>query len=120
MRRLTGMAYGGDYNPEQWDRDVWARDVELMRDAGVNLATIGVFSWALLEPQRGAFAFGWLDDVLDMLHDAGIQVDLATATASPPPWLTTAHPEMLPVTADGTTLWPGKPLPGRAPSHPRS
>jgi beta-galactosidase len=107
MRRLTGMAYGGDYNPEQWDRDVWARDVELMRDAGVNLATVGVFSWALLEPQRGAFAFGWLDDVLDMLHDAGIQVDLATATASPPPWLTTAHPEMLPVTADGTTLWPG-------------
>jgi beta-galactosidase len=107
MRRLTGMAYGGDYNPEQWDRDVWDRDVELMREAGVNLVTVGVFSWALLEPRRGAFAFEWLDDVLDLLHDAQIRVDLATATASPPPWLTAAHPEMLPVTADGTTLWPG-------------
>ena len=29
---------------------------------------------------------------------------MATATASPPAWLVTAHPEILPVTADGTRL----------------
>ena len=78
-----------------------------MREAGVTLVTVGVFSWALLEPSPGAYEFGWLDRVLDLLHDGGIAVDLATATASPPPWLSLHHPEMLPVTADGTTLWPG-------------
>ena len=44
---------------------------------------------------------------MDALHAAGIRVDLATATASPPPWLTHRHPEMLPVTQDGRTLSPG-------------
>lgn len=102
-----GMAYGGDYNPEQWPREVWDEDIRLMQEAGVTLATVGVFSWALLEPQPGEWQFGWLDEVLGLLHDAGIGVDLATATASPPPWLTMAHPEILPVTADGTTLWQG-------------
>ncbi len=47
------------------------------------------------------------DDVMDRLHAGGIRVDLATATASPPPWLTRSYPEILPVLADGTTLWQG-------------
>ena len=51
--RLGGLAFGGDYNPEQWDEQVWKEDDELMREAGVNLATVGVFSWALLEPEEG-------------------------------------------------------------------
>jgi hypothetical protein len=32
---------------------------------------------------------------------------MATATAAPPPWLTAAHPEILPVDHAGHTLWPG-------------
>ena len=103
--RLGGrIAFGGDYNPEQWPEEVWAQDVELMRAAGVNLVTVGVFSWALLEPRPGEFEFGWLDRVLDLLHDGGIAVDLATATASPPPWLAARHPESLPVTRDGVRM----------------
>ena len=101
------LAFGGDYNPEQWPREVWDEDVALMVEAGVDLVTVGVFSWALLQTAPDRYDFGWLDDVLGRLTDAGIGVDLATATASPPPWLTHAHPEMLPVTADGTRLWPG-------------
>ena len=96
--------YGGDYNPEQWPREVWDEDVRLMRRAGVTVATVGVFSWAKLEPADGRFEFEWLDDVLDRLHAGGIRVDLATATASPPPWLALAHPEMLPVTEHGVRL----------------
>jgi beta-galactosidase len=104
---LPSLAFGGDYNPEQWPRHVWEDDVRLMREAGVNLVTVGVFSWALLERSPGQFSFDWLDDVIDLLHGAGIKLDLATATASPPPWLTRSHPEMLPVRIDATTLWPG-------------
>ncbi|RAG80905.1 beta-galactosidase [Streptacidiphilus pinicola] len=105
--RLGGLAFGGDYNPEQWDEEVWKQDDELMRRAGVNLATVGVFSWALLEPEEGRYDFAWLDAHLDRLHANGVSVDLATPTASPPPWFTLAHPDALPVGPDGTRLTHG-------------
>ncbi len=102
------IRYGGDYNPEQWPEEVWSEDVELMVEAGVDLVTVGVFSWAELQAGPGAdLDAGWLDRVLDLLAGAAIGVDLATATASPPPWLSAAHPEMLPVTATGVRLSPG-------------
>lgn len=105
--RLPHIFYGGDYNPEQWPSHVWPEDARLMQEAGVNLVTLGVFSWAKLEPQPGQYDWEWLDRVMDLMHQHGIAVDLATATASPPPWLTKLHPEILPVTRDGVTLWPG-------------
>ena len=101
------MRYGADYNPEQWSRDVWREDMRLMREAGVNIVSLGIFSWALLEPRPGEYDFAWLDEVIELLHANGIDVDLATATASPPPWLAKRHPEILPVTVDGTVLSPG-------------
>jgi beta-galactosidase len=99
--------YGADYNPEQWSSAIWVEDIERMREAGVTMITLGVFSWALLEPREGVFTFGWLDDIIDRLHQAGIRIDLATATASPPPWLSTNHPETLLVDEWGHTLSPG-------------
>ncbi|MBI0383395.1 beta-galactosidase, partial [Streptomyces albiflaviniger] len=81
------VLYGGDYNPEQWPESVWHDDIRLMRRAGVTAVTVGVFSWARLEPRPGARDFGWLDRVLDLLHEGGIEVCLATPTASPPPWM---------------------------------
>ena len=101
------ILFGGDYNPEQWDEPVWKEDEELMRRAGVNLATVGVFSWALLEPDEGRYDFALLDAHLDRLHANGVAVDLATPTASPPPWFTLAHPDALPVSPDGTRLTHG-------------
>ncbi|MFC4011178.1 beta-galactosidase [Nonomuraea purpurea] len=99
--RVGGLAYGGDYNPEQWDPSVWREDVRLMREAGVNTVSLGVFAWASLEPEPGKFEFGWLDEVMDLLHDNGIHVNLATPTAAPPVWLTHLHPEVFPIMADG-------------------
>ena len=101
------IAFGGDYNPEQWPRTTWHEDMELMRAAGVSFVTLGVFSWSWLEPAKGEYDFAWLDEVMGLLHESGIAVDLATATATPPPWLSAAHPEILPVDRDGHTLWPG-------------
>jgi beta-galactosidase len=102
--RLRPMVFGGDYNPEQWPPDVQLEDVALMRQAGVNAVTLGVFAWALLEPEPGRYDFGWLDAVLDRLHDAGVSAVLATPTASPPAWFSTAHPDTLPVTREGVRL----------------
>jgi beta-galactosidase len=105
--RLGGIAYGGDYNPEQWPEHVWHEDVRLMREAGVNLVTLGVFSWSRLQPRPDTWDFTLLDTVMDLLHDHGVAVDLATPTAAPPPWFTHHHPEALPVTVAGTRLTHG-------------
>lgn len=102
--RLEGIAYGGDYNPEQWPREVWDEDVRLMREAGVNLVSIGIFSWGLLEIREGEFDFGWLDDVIALLHANGIAVDLGTPTASPPAWFFAQYPDARAVTKDGVPL----------------
>jgi beta-galactosidase len=98
------IGFGGDYYPEQWDRSIWREDVALMLEAGVNLVSVGIFSWALLEPSEGVYEFGWLDDALDLLHEHGIRVDLANASASPPPWFSHRYPLSLPVTVDGVRL----------------
>ncbi|WP_282945172.1 beta-galactosidase [Cellulomonas endometrii] len=104
---LTGVGYGADYNPEQWADEVRVADIQLMVEAGVSIVSLAVFAWARIEPREGEYDWTWLDDTMDRLAAAGIRVTLATATASPPPWLSTKHPEILPELADGTVLWPG-------------
>ncbi|MDN4465009.1 beta-galactosidase [Microbacterium aurantiacum] len=107
LRLPSRVWFGGDYNPEQWPDAVLIEDIDLMAQASVNTATVGVFSWAALEPRPGAYDFAWLDEAMDRLHAAGISVILATPTASPPPWFSRLHPEALPVTADGVSLLHG-------------
>ncbi|MFF4359646.1 beta-galactosidase [Streptomyces sp. NPDC001604] len=101
------ILFGGDYNPEQWPEETWTEDVRLMQEAGVNSVTLGVFSWAKLEPRPGEREFGWLDRLMDLMHAGGIGVVLATPTSSPPPWLGRLHPETLPRDEDGRTEWWG-------------
>ena len=111
LRRPAGttprIAFGADYNPDQWPRRVWDEDVKIMRAAGVDVVSVAIFSWARLQPDEDSWDFAWLDEVMDLMHAAGIGVDLATATASPPPWLSTRHPEILPVNRLGQTIGPG-------------
>lgn len=99
--------FGGDWSPEQWDRETWREDVELMRRAKVNTVSLGIFSWASLEPSEGVYETAWLDEVLELITAAGIGFFLATPTASPPPWFTLAHPDAMPVREDGVRLTHG-------------
>ena len=98
------ILYGADYNPEQWPESLWLEDMRLMKQAHVNMATVNVFSWALLEPAPDEYTFGQLDRVMDMLAEHGIMADLATATATPPTWMSRMYPAMWPVTRDGKRL----------------
>ena len=104
---FSHIIYGCDYNPDQWTPEVWQEDARLMQEAGVNLVSLGIFSWTKMEPKPGVFDFAWLDQIIDLLYAYGVSVNLATPTASPPAWMVRLHPEMLPVTADGVTLWHG-------------
>jgi beta-galactosidase len=99
--------FGADYNPEQWPESLWVEDMRLMREAGVNLVSIGIFSWSKLQSAPGRFHFEWLDRLMDLLAHHGIGADLATATASPPHWLVKLHPDILPTLANGSRLSQG-------------
>jgi beta-galactosidase len=95
------MQLGVCYYPEQWPRERWPLDAKLMRQAGISLVRIAEFAWAAMEPREGEFTWGWLDEVIEVLAAEGLQVILGTPTASPPPWLCRAHPDILPVDAQG-------------------
>lgn len=104
MTALRTLRYGGDWNPEQWDPKTIDEDLRLMGEAGVNLVTLGVFSWAFTEPEEGHYDLDWIVDIMDRCARAGIDVDLATGTASPPAWMARNHPDTLPVDRDGRVL----------------
>src|ERR1700749_269502 len=95
--------HGGDYNPEQWIKTpaVWDEDVRLMKLAHVNVVTIGVFSWAMLEPREGEFEFEWLDTVIEKLSSGGIRFVLATPSGAKPNWMAMKYEEIRRCTPDG-------------------
>ena len=101
------ILYGADYNPEQWPTSLWTEDMRLMQLAHVNMVSINIFSWAILEPHPQEYQFETLDRVMDMLAEHGIAADLATATASPPTWMSGIYPDMLAVTWDGKHMTHG-------------
>ena len=101
--KLPFLGHGGDYNPDQWlDRpDILKEDIRMMKLAGCNLMSVGIFSWSALEPEEGRFDFEWLENVLDTLHENGISVFLATPSGARPAWLSEKYPEVLRVRPDG-------------------
>lgn len=102
MKQLADkIFYGGDYNPDQWDEDTIEEDMRMFRQAGINLVTLPVFSWAKLEPDEGQYEFGWLDQLMDKFAENGISVCLATPTTAQPAWLSARYPEVLPVDIAG-------------------
>jgi beta-galactosidase len=92
--RVPRFLHGGDYNPDQWPEAVWDEDMRLFREAHCNVATVGIFAWARLEPADGQFDFAWLDAVMDNLAANGLFAILATPTAAHPRWLTDQCPEV--------------------------
>ena len=97
LDEVKQFLHGGDYNPDQWlDRpDVLEDDIRLMKEAGINVVTLGVFSWSNLEPQEGVYTFEWLDEIMDKMYQSGIYVILATPSGARPVWLARKFPEVM-------------------------
>ena len=104
------LLHGGDYNPDQWLEypEVFEEDVRLMKEANVNCVSLGIFAWAVLEPEEGRYELDWMDHIITRLGEEGIQVVLATPSGAMPNWLTQKYPEVMQVQADGHRNLPGK------------
>ncbi|MCM3626848.1 beta-galactosidase [Paenibacillus glycanilyticus] len=94
--------YGGDYNPDQWEKEVWDEDLRMFKLAGIDVATLNVFAWAKNQPDEDTYDFGWLDEMMDKLHADGVGVCLATSTAAHPAWMARKYPDVLQVDFNGS------------------
>lgn len=86
--------FGGDWNPEQWPKEVWLNDMRILSDVGINEATINVFSWAQLQPGENEYDFSTLDDIIQLLTRYHFNIVLATSTAAVPAWMAKRYPDV--------------------------
>ena len=98
------MLHGGDYNPDQWQDhpEVLSEDMRLMKLAGCNAMTVGIFAWSRLEPQDGVYDFSFLDKTINDVYENGGRIVLATPSGARPAWLAEKYPEVLRVRPDRT------------------
>ena len=95
------IAFGGDYNPEQWDESVWEEDMRLFSLAHIDTVTLNVFSWAALQPDEDTYCFEKLDRIMETVREHGLKVVLATSTGAHPAWMARKYPEILRTEANG-------------------
>ncbi len=89
------IAYGGDYNPEQWPEETWEEDMRLLSLAHIDTLTLNVFSWAALQPSENEYRFEKLDKIMELAKRHHMNVCLATGTAAHPAWMARKYPEVL-------------------------
>ena len=94
-RPFKRILYGGDYNPNQWGKEVWKEDMRIFKDARINSATINVFSWAKIQPSEEIYNFTELDEIIDMLSRENYDIVLATSTGALPAWMVKRYPRSL-------------------------
>ena len=98
------MTVGVSYYPEAWPPEQWERDFANIRKHGFEFVHMSEFAWAFMEPQEGRFDFEWLERAVRLAAAQGLKVVLCTPSATPPAWLTRAHPETLMIDARGRRM----------------
>lgn len=100
---VNEFLYGGDYSPEQWlnEPGIIDKDFAIFKDAAINTVTVGIFSWAKLEPSEGHFDFSWLDDIFDRVEKMNGHIILATPSGARPAWLSQKYPEVIRTDSNG-------------------
>lgn len=98
---LYGAAYYDEYMPvERLDQDI-----EMMKQAGINVVRIAESTWSTYEPQDGVFDFSHVERVMDAMEAAGISVIIGTPTYAVPTWMVKAYPDVLATTVKGRGMY---------------
>lgn len=99
--KLPKMWYGGDYNPEQWEAATMEEDIRMFKLANIDVATVNVFSWALIQPSEDEYDFSKLDAIIERLTKDQIYICLATSTGAHPAWMAHRYPDVTRVDYEG-------------------
>lgn len=100
-KNINKILYGGDYNPEQWPREVWKEDMRMMKKAHINIVTLNTFSWAALQPSEDVYCFEKLDEIMELVRENGLKVCMATSTGAHPAWMAKRYPDILRTESNG-------------------
>lgn len=95
------ILFGGDYNPNQWPKEIWEEDIRIFKKASINSATVNVFSWAKIQPSENCYDFEELDQIIEKLSTEGFDIVLATSTSALPAWMFKKYPEVARTDYDG-------------------
>lgn len=102
------IIFGGDYNPEQWPEEEWQTDINKLKSANINAATINVFSWSIIEPRQGEYHFEMLDKIVSLLKKNDFNIIFATSTGAIPFWISKKYPQVSRVDVNGVRQVQGK------------
>ncbi|WP_026562646.1 beta-galactosidase [Bacillus sp. J37] len=100
-KKISKMIYGGDYNPEQYDRETMLEDIRMFKKANIDFVRVNIFAWATSQKDEVTYDFTWLDEVIDTLHQHDIKVGIGTGTAAHPAWMAKKYPDILRTEFDG-------------------
>ena len=90
---MKQLYLGAAYYPELWEEAEIEKDITHIKEAGLNCVRVAEFAWGRMEPKEGDFQLGWLERVVEKLHENGISTVMCTPTATPPRWLLNKYPE---------------------------
>lgn len=93
--KFKKILYGGDYNPEQWSQDIWSEDMKLFKEADIDIVTLNVFNWAMLQKDEETYDFTKLDKTVKKVTESGINICMATSTGAHPAWMAKKYPDIL-------------------------
>lgn len=98
---LFGAAYYAEYMP--YDRV--DQDLQMMKQAGMNVIRIAESTWSTLEPVDGVFDFSYIDQVLDAAVQHEMYVIIGMPTYAVPSWLAKKEPKIMVTTKEGQALY---------------
>lgn len=98
---MEKVLFGGDYNPEQWPKDVWETDAGLFAEAHIDTVSVGIFMWALIQKSEEHYDFTLMDEIMEHLYRTKRNVCLGTTTAAHPAWMAKKYPDILRVDFEG-------------------
>ena len=93
--KVNKILFGGDYNPEQWSEDIREKDMQMLRKAGIDIVTLNVFNWAMLQPDEETYDFSELDRTVERVIKNGMYICMATSTGAHPAWMARKYPDIL-------------------------
>ena len=94
---LFGAAYYTEYMP--YDRV--EKDLDMMKQAGMNVVRIAESTWSTLEPEDNVYDFTCIDRVLDEAEKKRMRVIIGTPTYAVPAWLVKKNADVLVTTLEG-------------------
>lgn len=103
--KLNKIYYGVAYYDEYMPYDRLKTDMQMIKNAGMNLIRIAESTWSTWEPKEGVFDFTHLHRVLQASQEVGLDVIVGTPTYAIPSWLANKYPDILCLTHQGKELY---------------